>query len=104
MRTFIFILFLVLLSSCVTMPLHVGGERIEQSGLSFIPPTRDAWSVMFYSTYQLTLAKKGKKENKESIVINSSLFELPKMDSAEQFLKHVKKGGLLGPRPVDSKS
>ena len=84
---------LLLLSSCMTKPNYEtinGGQRIQQAGSSFVPPTNKAWSIIAQQTYRTMLAMQGENK-KETIIISSSMFNIEPHESKASFLSSIKK-------------
>ena len=84
-------------SACATLPQITGGQRIDQPGISFIPPVGKSWSIIVLSTYQMSLGARGSSEN-ETFVTSVSTYQLPSSLSPQQFLSFVKAGRSAEPQ------
>ena len=92
MRIITLITILFLLTSCVTRPDFMkinGGQRMQQHGVSFVPPTNKSWSILVQQSYKTTLAVKGDDDN-ESIIIAVSMFNIEKQKTKDSFLAFIK--------------
>jgi hypothetical protein len=89
MRSLLSLLSLFLLSACVSLPQYPGGQRISVPGVSFVPPAGKQWSMMMRSTYQTVLASTGKDQN-ETFIVATQIFQISNVGSKEDFLKRVK--------------
>lgn len=58
------------------------------SGVSILPPQESEWAILHMSTFQLGLGKRG-RTNGESYAAVVSLFNLPRLDTEEDFIKTV---------------
>ena len=66
------------------------------SGVSVLPPQEQGWLIPYTSQHELGLVKQG--DNPDSTyAVQVELFHLPKIDSAEQYLKYVSEGRAAGP-------
>jgi len=97
MQKLLLVLFLSVISGCVSLPQHPGGQEFSQPGVSFTPPSGYQWSILSLSTYQTALITKGKSDN-ESFIVATQLFQLPPFNSKDEFLKFVQKGRASEPQ------
>lgn len=81
----------VALHQVMTGPGPVGGQRVEQAGVSFVPPAGRNWVFLVRSTYQATLGAMGTSAG-ETFVTAAAIYQLPAPLSPTQFLAHVKAG------------
>ncbi len=82
---------LLFLDSCATQPSFekfVGGNRLSQPGVSFVPPTTKVWQILVFYTYQTTLAMYGDDPN-ESFIAQVSIFNIPSQGSDKTFLSLI---------------
>ena len=71
-------------------PITENDAILKQSiYFKFSPPINEQWIVIYRNNYQTTLAKKGNKLD-ETYGINIMLFELPSLESKENFFEYVK--------------
>jgi hypothetical protein len=66
------------------------------SGVSVLPPQDQGWPIPHRSLYELGLIKRGDKPD-STYAARVKLFQLPKIDSAEQYLKYVSEGRAAEP-------
>jgi len=79
---------LILLSACVSIPRHPGGQRLDMAGVSFVPPAGKEWSMIKNTTYHIILTANGKNSN-ENFTVAAQVTEIPQFASKEEFLKTV---------------
>jgi hypothetical protein len=66
------------------------------SGVSVLPPQDQGWLIPHMSLYELGFVKRGDKPD-ATYAAQVKLFQLPKIDSEEQYLKYVSEGRAAGP-------
>jgi hypothetical protein len=91
------VVLLSLISGCANLPQHPGGQIFVQPGVSFTPPAGSQWSILSLSTYQTALITKGKNDN-ESYIVATQLFQIPPFESNDAFLNYVQKGRASEPQ------
>ena len=88
----------VTLSACAAaLPRIVGGERVTQPGVSFVVPANKPWFMLLRSTYQIMLGAKGDNQ-KETLIVGVSTYNIPAFSSPQDFLAHVKSGRAAEPQ------
>ena len=88
----------LLITSCVNIaPLVNPNSIINIYGVTAQPPQNGNWVVVAASGYQSSLASKGVNEN-ESLVVNTSIFQLPELGSEKEFLDYVVKSRAATPK------
>lgn len=97
MRILVCVVLLSLITGCVSLPQHPGGQEFTQPGVSFTPPAGNQWSILGLSTYQTALMTKGKDAN-ESYLVATQLFQIPAFGSKDEFLQFVRKGRASEPQ------
>lgn len=67
------------------------------TGVSLLPPQEPGWKILTMSSYQLALAKFGQNRG-ETYAASVSVYNLPKVDTEDAFLKAVSEGRASAPR------
>lgn len=67
------------------------GERISQSGMSYVPPTKKTWDVLTRTSYK-TIISFLDKEKLESVIIGTLLFNTKEQKTKEDFMAFIKNG------------
>jgi len=100
MKGFFVTLSLLLVVSCATQsfPVRVdpSGRINNVSGVSVLPPQDKGWIIAQASTYQIAFIKQGSWPDSTYTAL-VTLFEIPKIESEEDYLQYVSKGRSAGP-------
>ena len=88
MRNLFRLFFLLLLTSCISLPQYPGGQRIALVGVSFVPPAGKQWSMIINSTYQTALGARGHNPN-ETFVIATQIIQISTFSDKDKFLKFI---------------
>jgi hypothetical protein len=88
-----------LLSACVVGPSYQefwGGERVYQPGVSFELPAGKSWVALIRTTYQAAIGTRDMPPN-ETLIVATSVYDLPGYANKEEFLQAVKQGRAAEP-------
>lgn len=100
MRLIVITALILTLSACVTTaprPLVPGGQKVTQTGVSFVAPPEKNWSMFMQSTYQVTLGAKGDNPD-ETFIVSLSTYQIPSFPSPQDFLAYVRSGRAAEPK------
>jgi hypothetical protein len=90
----------VLLASCAGAPSYQyfrGGDRVDQPGVSFVLPVHHKWAAIMRSTYQSAFGALDMPKN-DTLIVSSSVYNVPPGLSKEDFLKKVQVERISGPK------
>ena len=91
----------ILLSACVSRPnfeqIRGNSQALHQAGITFSPPSNYLWNIMRQYTYETVLAVKN-EESQETLLTVISIFNLPKLKSADDLLSFIKSNEEKSPK------